>query len=382
LLNFIEKTERMQKMKKIGRQVLMLATKPGNPRNGEGAFLRLNSGEILFAFTQYHGESRKDHATAQIACCLSSDEGETWTEPACLIPKRDDLMNVMSVSLLRLSQDEIGILYLEKRMKEGKILCMPVFRLSRDEGKNWSEEVNCIEKEGYYVVNNDRLVKLRSGRLIFPAAAQGEPGNPGVVQIYYSDDLGKTWQMLPSEVRSPYSDWIQLQEPGLYEYEDGSLWLYARTAYGHQYQSFSRDGGLTWTAPEPNLYFTSPTSPMQVKRLGDLCLAIFNPKPYTCVNTKFEWKIEPRRAPFVCAVSQDDGASFQRWKTGTSRTLGRELFNASCYYLEDDEENGYCYPALMEADQGASILVAYYHGNGSPDCLNSTKILKIFRDEL
>ena len=38
-------------MKKVGRPVLFLATGPNNPRNGEGAFIRLKDGSILFAYT-------------------------------------------------------------------------------------------------------------------------------------------------------------------------------------------------------------------------------------------------------------------------------------------------------------------------------------------
>ena len=34
-------------MKKIGKQVLFLSTSEGNPRNGEGSFIRLKDGAIL-----------------------------------------------------------------------------------------------------------------------------------------------------------------------------------------------------------------------------------------------------------------------------------------------------------------------------------------------
>ena len=39
-------------MKKIGREVLFLTAGEGNPRNGEGAFIRLSDGRILYAFTR------------------------------------------------------------------------------------------------------------------------------------------------------------------------------------------------------------------------------------------------------------------------------------------------------------------------------------------
>ena len=69
-------------MKKIGKQVLFLETGKGNPRNGEGAFIRLKNGDILYAYTSYMGEDWADDAPARICACISGDEGEHWGEYA------------------------------------------------------------------------------------------------------------------------------------------------------------------------------------------------------------------------------------------------------------------------------------------------------------
>ena len=68
-------------MKRIGREVLFIKTGPKNPRNGESTFIRLKDGRIMFAYTEYYGDSGSDDAIAHIRACLSSDEGETWSEP-------------------------------------------------------------------------------------------------------------------------------------------------------------------------------------------------------------------------------------------------------------------------------------------------------------
>lgn len=47
-------------MKKVGREVLFLNTSKDNPRNGEGSFARLSDGRIMFAFSQYVGDSKSD----------------------------------------------------------------------------------------------------------------------------------------------------------------------------------------------------------------------------------------------------------------------------------------------------------------------------------
>ena len=50
--------------------------------------------------------------------------------------------------------------------------CRPYARFSDDETRTWSEPIACIPEEdgGYYVLNNDRVVQLKSGRIILPVA--------------------------------------------------------------------------------------------------------------------------------------------------------------------------------------------------------------------
>jgi hypothetical protein len=54
---------------------------------------------------------------------------------------------------------------------------------------------------------------------------------------------------------------------------------------------------------------------------------------------------------------------------------GTEFSQEKLYYIEDDLNNGYCYPAIIECEGG--FLLAYYHSNNTDCCLNSTKIIKI-----
>ena len=82
-------------MKKIGRQVLFIETSENNPRNGEGAFVRLNDGSILFGFTEFIGLTREDEENARISAIVSYDEGETWSERFVLFNKPENTMNIM-----------------------------------------------------------------------------------------------------------------------------------------------------------------------------------------------------------------------------------------------------------------------------------------------
>ncbi len=372
-------------MKKIGHQVSFLATGDGNPRNGEGTFARLKNGDILHVYTEYYGEDWVDHATARLAAVISSDEGESWSPKYIFMEKDADAENYMSPSLLRLPDGNLGMIFLRKSTNptgftiDGiTMICMPMFCFSEDEGKTWSKPIVCGVEDGYYCAINDGAIIQRNGRILVPMSSHSATSAHLIVA--YSDDCGKTWGVLPHIFKNPFLNCVSsLAEPGIYEHENGELWLWCRTLYGHQYQSRSKDNGKTWTPLEPNFYFSSPDSPMRVKKLGGYTIAIFNPIPCNCLRTDYTARGSIRRTPFVCAVSDDDGHSFNTLGVYVDGNKMME-FSKRALLIEEDFSDTYCYPSLIETKDG--FLVAYYHSNGGTYTLASTKISKVSFDEI
>lgn len=354
--------------KTIGRCVLFMHTDNETPRNGEGTFLRLKNGNILFAYTCFSGETWYDGCTADIAGRISSDEGETWTEKRLLLKHDDDARNLMCPSLLRLQDGRIGLIYLRKS-RQG-VNAVPYIAFSRDEGETFSSPVKIIDdNNNYFVVENDHAVVLSDGRIILPANLHSEiiNGNYEITEhgkkcIFASDDNGKTWSEIAGRQDIPFSHISKtgLQETCVYEQTDGILRAFSRTDMAFQYECFSSDNGRTWTVPEPNRFFSSPDSPLLMKRAGNYTLAVFNPVPnFTTRDCENTWG----RTPLVCAVSKDDGKTFP-----------------VIHFLETDPLNGYCYPAVF--DGGSYVLVSYYHSDNTGTPLTATKIVKITYDEL
>jgi sialidase-1 len=337
--------------------VLQLPARPGHPRNSEGAFLTLRDGRILFAYSHYLGADWQDHARAVIASRESADNGLTWSEEDRIIVAHEGDCNVMSVSLLRLTDGRVALFYLRKN---SAVDCRPYLRLSIDEGVTWSEPTGCCPTSGYFVVNNDRVLQLATGRLIIPAAfhrpkhpdgniAAGIDGH-GTVVFLFSDDAGLTWREGPQRLHLGPEIISGLQEPGLIARHDGSLFGWARTSAGQQWEFTSNDRGETWSPPRPSR-FTAPCSPLSLKNLGSatdpLWLAVWNEPGalgQKVPTGETDWTSSSwGRTPLVAAFSRDEGITWTQSEI-----------------IEDDPVRGFCYIAIHRA--GDTALLAYCCG--------------------
>ncbi len=350
------------------KAVLVLSPGGNYPRHSEGAFIRLNNGNILFAYSRFHSDWLDD-APSDIVGLESADEGETWGETRVLIEASAfNTQNVMSCNLLRMDNGDLGLYYI---VKANAYTFQIWLSRSRDEGHTFYEHIQCSHHrgDGLYVLNNDRVRRLKSGRIILPLAYHRVSRLDDDKRYYdyrsfttflYSDDDGYTYQESADTVfiHSPRSR-SGLQEPGVIQLNDNLLWAFMRTDMMFQYESYSFDGGVHWTQAQPSR-FTSPCSPMLVVRRPEngWLYAIFNPIPeYLGRNAPRE---SGGRTPLVYSISQDDGASWSEE-----------------YVVEDDPRAGYCYPACFFTDDG-HMLLSYC--SGLPEqlsCLAQTTISKV-----
>ena len=338
---------------------LYLPAREGNPRNGEGGFVELGDGRILLVYSRFKGGG--DHAEACLAARISNDRGMTWSREDTLFLANEGGMNVMSASPLRLMDGRLGLFYLRKdSLKE----CRPCVRFSDDDGRTLSDAVECIPDDeiGYYVMNNDRVVQLPSGRLVAPVALHDRPrwkerDDHGTVICRLSDDGGRTWRGGQDRLTATdeAGERITTQEPGVVPLADGRVMLFCRTNVGRQYAAYSQDDCETWSPLGPTP-LRSPKSPASIKRIPGtedlLCLWNDNFDP--------EARSSGARTPLVAAVSRDGGETWTNRRT-----------------LEDDPNGWYCYTAVQFVDDYA--LLAYYAGDTSPGGAGGLSHMKVSR---
>ncbi len=374
-------------MKVIGKEVNFIGISKNNPRNGEGSFIKLKNGDIVFAYTDYYSDDGDDAGLARISAICSKDNGETWSEPYILVNNDINSKNYMSVSFVRFQNDSIGLFYLRKSLSEsGGIYCMPQLLISNDELITFSKPIEVISKNnyGYYVMINDGVIICKNGDVICPLAKYeiltgGILTKGGEICFFISKDNGLTWEKTNVVLSSPYGDKKGYSEPGLYEYNDGSIWLYLRTAYGYQYSAYSTDKCQTFSEVRPNFCFSSPDSPMRVRKIANYTVAISNPFAYNPLRKGVESWNSPKRTPLLCSISSNDGKDFiTHDKTfADGEILGR---NIKYFLLESDESESYSYPSFIETDDG--FLVAYYHSSGTTQGLSATRIKKVYFSEI
>ncbi len=139
---------------------------------------------------------------------------------------------------------------------------------------------------------------------------------------YVSTDDGITWKK-SNKVNSPAHKrggehkgvrWNHgAVEPTIAELPGGRLWMVMRTAQDYHYQSFSDDGGLTWSESEPSPFYGTITMPT-FHKLKDGRLLFFwsntTPLPeMASANGVWDDVFTNRNVAHV-AISEDDGKTW------------------------------------------------------------------------
>ncbi len=336
---------------------ILVPSTPAIPRAGEGSALLLAADRVLLVYSEFQGNA--DHDRARLVQRTSHDQGCTWSEPELFLDPGESL-NVMSASLLRMTDNRLALVFLDKKALHD---CRPCICLSHDNGESWSSPMYLTDIQGYYVVNNDRLVQTRSGRLLVPCAysPEAETARSPECGVLYSDDKGKTWQR--------GQDWIRIQpentapapriegqeskrsepgqpgeivcqEPGVVELENGDILMWVRTNGGYMYVARSSDQGDTWSALTAAREIVSPLGPQSIKRIPStsrlICVYTDRSGVEFHQNPQWHW-----RTPLSVATSDDNAETWQRIPD-----------------LELDQSHNYCYVSILFIKD--RVLFTYY----------------------
>ena len=332
--------------------VLISATEH-NPRNSEASLVVLSDGSWLLAWSSFSASATppagterlepyarewahsRDNNPAEIVAVRSFDRGRSWGSRMTLVGD-DAGINVMQPSLLLLHDGRLAMSYSHRESPDA---AQRFFTSSADGGQTWSPKVDMTNLGGYVTGAHDRMIRLRSGRLLQPCNRLDEGVASTVITV--SDDEGlswrPTWQIELPGVTPGYLSGIW--EASVVERANGTLLLGARTARGVVYAAESDSSGDSWSAPVP-LSVAAPSAPVLLRSLPD------EAGPGERLLLFHNSTVEPgqpmlgRRTPLVVSTSEDGG---QLWRMGNA--------------LEDDPERWFHYPACTVVDD---VLVMTY----------------------
>ena len=188
-------------------------------------------------------------------------------------------------------------------------------RTSRDMGRTWSEATRL--PEGILGPIKNKPVRLADGTLLSPASTE-TPEQPSKWRVHFerSSDNGKTWTI----VRPAAGPEIDAIQPSILRHEAGRLQAVGRTRSQRVFETWSEDGGKTWSAVALTA-LPNPSAGTDAVTLADgRQLLVYNHTP-------------KGRSPLNIAVSRD----------------GRVWEGA--LVLENDEGE-YSYPAVVQAPDG------------------------------
>ncbi|MFA6545964.1 MAG: exo-alpha-sialidase [Limisphaerales bacterium] len=277
---------------------------------GPGMFV-LKSGDVLMAAPWGRPPTNYEQLAAKFPVPMlyrSTDGGRTWKEQGRMkvgwsLP---GMVSDGGVSFLRVKDGRLAAL-LPRHVHGQKGGGLPVITFSNDDGATWTPARLIGESDGSWYVMNDRLIQLRSGRLLVPVAHM--PQTPGLREgdknqslCFLSDDGGQSWRQ--SKVPATLDDARGMAEPCVAEVEGGRVLMLARTGSGFHFASRSEDGGDTWSKPEP-ASLMSPCSSLTLKTLPDGRLIVF----YNHAAPIKAGAFFPR-TPLCYAVSGDGGKTW------------------------------------------------------------------------
>jgi sialidase-1 len=286
---------------------VVIAHTPDRSFIGPGT-IRLENGDILMAAPWGRPPTNFEQLAATFPVPMlyrSTDGGRTWREQGRLKIEwpLKGMVSDQGISFLRLKDGRLAIV-LPRHVEGLHGGGVPAISFSSDDGATWSAAKMLIEEDAAYYVMNDRLIQLKSGRLLVPVSRKAgkHEGDKDESLAMLSDDGGATWRL--SRGRARLEKPRGMQEPCAVELADGRVRLLARTGAGSIHTSISADGGETWSEPEPTT-LDSPCSSLTLRRAPDgrlVCL-------YNHATPLKEGAFFPR-TPLVYALSSDDGATW------------------------------------------------------------------------
>lgn len=280
---------------------------------------RLPGGSVIMVWCSTSGSEVSKTNRIWIS---ESEDGTRWSDPRPIISSRDG----ESVLNPALHARDDGSLLLFHNSGDARNRFDLILRRSRDGGKSWSEasEIPFGEIVVSSVMSNP--VRLRDGAIVLPICYSRPKARPNhyVSAMMISRDGGEKWAR-GGEIHVECERGAM--EPSVVELSNGELYCLMRTKAGFQYESRSRDGGMTWSAARPSPFAGPESTGILLRLRSGAILFAWNG------NGLSAGKQTPRY-PMSVAMSRDDGKTWPWRRVIETTSGGHQLSNHGLIELD------------------------------------------------
>ena len=312
---------------------------PENPRHDHQLIFPMDTDRLLLIWSEHYANSPQqlfrtrfdrqggfgDESPCRISAKISDDSGRSWSH-RFILQENIFGLNVKHPNIVRIAEKEL--LFTFTAWESEKAQRNVYMKRSLDDGESWSP-IERISEPGWYCTKADQILRLESGRILLPAH-----GGPGLVYegtstpldsfVFYSDDGGESWNTSADVMTAPGRG---AHSPTIVELVDGRVLCFLRTTNECIYRSISDDGGDHWSTPEPT-DLAAPDSPPLLERIpGSRDIILLWNNVASSSNAI--------RMPLTCAISGDDGESWEHVKD-LERREGYDAAYASVTFWKDE----------------------------------------------
>lgn len=305
-------------------------------RNWQGIASIEKTGDRIWA-AWYTGGTTEPHPDNYSLLAYSDDDGETWVDPAVVITNEHPEVVAADPQFWIDPDGTLWIIFLQRGGSNDSTCCAWYMTCDNPEAETPEfSEPNLMTTEG--IVRN-RPTILSNGEWLVTVMSYTDNGGNNA-PILSSTDNGKTWKVkgVVNFNQSPFD------EAMIIERQDGVLWYLSRTTAGELKESFSYDGGETWTTGVLS-GIANPGSRFYIRRLASGNLLLINHYNFS------------GRSHMTALLSTDDG---ETWP----------------YTLLLDERSGVSYPDAVQTSDGTIYAIHDYDRFGDMEI-----VMHVFNEE-
>lgn len=281
----------------------------------------LGKGKIMAAWFGGKHEGSKD-----VVIWSALKNGVSWSQPV-------EIANGIQSDTSRLAcwnpvlfKTKNGTLFLHYKVGLNPREWWAEYKTSANNGKTWSKAQKL--PNNFLGPIKNKPVQLANGTILYPSSTESLNEKTWNIHIEKSDAGGKNWTKIKINC-----DTFGVIQPSILKYPEGKLQLLCRSRQNVIVESWSVDGGETWSKLKPT-QLPNPNSGSDAVTLKDgRQMLVYNP----LTAGKNWWE---GRSVLKLAISTDG----ENWE--------------DMYTLENHQKGEYSYPAIIQ-DQNGNIHISY-----------------------